>query len=321
MVAYMKKTGLSSTDDDASGSGKKDKKLRELPSSVDPMDDDDGKPASSKPKSTDAKSVAKPKSTVAKSDTKPKSAVGKSSTIVDKSSKSKSAVKNKSKSGTSQSSNVAKSSSIASKGDKPKSAASDLSPKSISSKVPGSKLAAGSRLKSSSGKSAKSTTATNKPKTPKSGSFKSNKSPSHRKPKIKVIPATEMALKPVMVDGIDHSDMTFDQKKVQFIQTLLKSNVKKLKEIPASESYKEAKDRYDAYSIEEKKPLENREPKSAKALYECNNKYFPKDVLTVCKVYDAKKFDPKKSLFLKTLRHLGKVRLPKVRIILKDKIL
>lgn len=99
--------------------------------------------------------------------------------------------------------------------------------------------------------------------------------------------------------------MSFDQKRVQFIQTLLKSNVSKLKEISASDPYEEAKKEFNMYSIEKKKPLE-RKPHSAKALYECTHKSFPADCLVVCKVYDTKSTDPTSSLFLKVLRHLGK---------------
>lgn len=72
--------------------------------------------------------------------------------------------------------------------------------------------------------------------------------------------------------------MSFDQKRVQFIQTLLKSNVRKLKELSASEPFEGAKKQFGNYTIDEKKPLE-RKAHSAKALYECNHKSFPKVIL------------------------------------------
>ncbi|XP_017461809.1 PREDICTED: probable serine/threonine-protein kinase DDB_G0277165 [Rhagoletis zephyria] len=105
--------------------------------------------------------------------------------------------------------------------------------------------------------------------------------------------------------------MTFDEKKVQFIAALLKSNVRKLKEMDATESSEEGKKAFSMYSIGEKKPLESgAKPHSAKALYLCTHKSFPPDVQVIAKLYDPKTYDPKSSLFLKTwdvIHHDGSI--------------
>lgn len=238
MVKYMKEKGLSSSSGEGSASSgstndvvssaENDKKIRELPSSVDPVDDE----GAASPKSPD----------------------GGSKTSIKGKKKSKSKSKSKS------------------------------APKRTKSLV-----------KSSTGKAGK------KPR-----SAKSSKSSKKSGGKVKMIPATEMALKPLQVKGVNYGEMTFDEKKVQFIQALLKSNVQKLKEMEATEPAEEGKKAFSMYSIGEKKVFETAKPHSAKALYVCSHKSFPPDVQVIAKVYDAKSYDPKSSLFLKVLRHLGK---------------
>lgn len=234
MIKYMKEKGLSKSDEGSSTSTEStenDKKIRELPSSVDPVEDEP-QVATKSPKSPD---------TISKISNK---------------SKKKSKSKTKSKS---------------------------------------AKLRHKSLVKSSTGK------VKGKPR-----SAKSSKS-SKKVGKVKMIPATEMALKPLQVKGVNYGEMSFDEKKVQFIQALLKSNVRKLKEMDASESSEEGKKAFSMYSIGEKKPLESgAKPHSAKALYVCSHKSFPPDVQVIAKLYDPKTYDPKSSLFLKVLRHLGK---------------
>ncbi|XP_017490615.1 PREDICTED: aurora kinase B-B-like [Rhagoletis zephyria] len=257
MVKYMKEKGLtSSTGSDSGGGGggsssassssandvvssveDKKKKVRELPSSVDPADDDDVSPKSS-----------------SSGDSKTKAAKKKSSSSSKKKSKGK---RSKSKSSTG-------------KGRK----------KSL--------------VKSSTG-------AVNK-KSPLSA-----KSKSSSKGKFKMVANTEMALKPLQVKGVNYGEMTFDEKKVQFMQTLLKANVSKLKSLPATEPSEEGKKAFSMYNLDEKKPLETGKPHSAKALYTCTHKSFSPDIQVVAKVYDAATYDPKSSLFLKVLRHLGKL--------------
>lgn len=249
MVKYMKEKGLStlnegnsssSSANDVVSSAENEKKIRELPSSVDPVKDE---PAS--PKLGDgSKTSIKPKK---KSKSK---------------SKSKSAPKMRTK----------------------------------------------SLVKSSTGKQGK-----------KTRSAKSSKSSKKSEGKMKMIPATEMALKPLQVKGVNYGEMTFDEKKVQFIQALLKSNVRKLKKTEATESGEEGKKAFSMYSIGEKKVLETAKAHSAKALYLCSHKSFPPDLQVIAKVYDSKSYDPKSSLFLKVLRHLGKTH-PNVIQVIKVKI-
>lgn len=137
-------------------------------------------------------------------------------------------------------------------------------------------------------------------------SLKRRKSSENKGKTGKVIPATVMALKPITVPGMDYDKLTFDEKQIKFIRELLRSNVKALKEMDASIPYEEAKKEFDMYSLGDKEPLCYK-PHSAQAIYVCSHKHFPRELIIVCKLYEARgAYDPKKSLFLKTLRHLGK---------------
>lgn len=197
----------------------------------------------------------------------------------------------------------------------------DVSPKSSSSGDSKTKAAkkksSSSSKKKSKGKRSKSKSSTGKGR--KKSLVKSStgavnkksplsaKSKSSSKGKFKMVANTEMALKPLQVKGVNYGEMTFDEKKVQFMQTLLKANVSKLKSLPATEPSEEGKKAFSMYNLDEKKPLETGKPHSAKALYTCTHKSFSPDIQVVAKVYDSATYDPKSSLFLKVLRHLGKL--------------
>lgn len=179
---------------------------------------------------------------------------------------------------------------------------SKITSKKSKSKIKSADSAIGTK-DASSKVAAKSSTKLKKSRSKQS--IKSSKS----KQKMKIIPDSEMALKPVIVGGMNEEhEMTFDQKKVQFIQMLLKANVKKLKETEATEPPEEGKKNFNMYDFKDKKvPLEHRKPHSAKALYQCLHKSFG-DLALVVKVYDAseKAYDPHHSHYLKMIRHLSK---------------
>ena len=104
----------------------------------------------------------------------------------------------------------------------------------------------------------------------------------------------------------NYDELTFDEKKVLFLKTLLTANIGKLKRTPATEPPEEGEQSFRLYSIDEEKPLWTGKPHSAKALYVATHQSFPPEIQVVCKQYDAKLYNPKSSLFLKVLRHLGK---------------
>ena len=146
---------------------------------------------------------------------------------------------------------------------------------------------------------------------PSSSGLKKKSSKSSSKRKFKMVANAELALAPLQEMGgvpgtANYDELTFDEKKVLFLKTLLTANIGKLKRTPATEPPEEGEQSFRLYSIDEEKPLWTGKPHSAKALYVATHQSFPPEIQVVCKQYDAKLYNPKSSLFLKVLRHLGK---------------
>lgn len=112
-------------------------------------------------------------------------------------------------------------------------------------------------------------------------------------------------LKPLVVPGMNvrYNEMPFDEKRVKYIQTLLKSNVRQLYDIPPTLKVEENKDIFEGYFINEKKALPFKYH-SAKFICEAQN-YEYKDFLFVYKEYDSS-WLPKHETYFKVLRWLAK---------------
>ncbi|KAI2807279.1 hypothetical protein BLOT_009242 [Blomia tropicalis] len=329
MFKYMKEKGLSNISESDISESHNKKKVRELPSSIDPIEDES---SSKNPSSSKGSAYSKKSGSVASSSMKTLSGSKKSGSTASSTAASNSSPKTSASSKKSGST----ASSIAASNSSPKtSVLSKKSGSTASSTAPGSSTAPSlSRNKSSSAsksmfsgkpsgsKSNKSSSQSTMKsvKMEKSGSMLSDSSKVNSKSKvksslkvsksstkkIKVISAAKMALglKPVSVSGVNYNEMAFDEKRVQFIQTLLRSNVKKLSDIIGADSAEASAKLFEKYTISSK-PF-NSNPHSAKQLNETTHCDFPKDCVILCKQYDSSKYDPKSSLFLRILRHLGK---------------
>jgi len=101
----------------------------------------------------------------------------------------------------------------------------------------------------------------------------------------------------------------FSEREMNFSMKLIKSNLIRLAEIqPTVDASSDPE--YPKYNIEKSKPLMGPgnkpvEGHSCKKIYNATHSDY-KSTGLVCKIYDAKKYDPKKNEYLRILRHISK---------------
>ena len=102
------------------------------------------------------------------------------------------------------------------------------------------------------------------------------------------------------VNVANYTEMTFDERAVKFLQQLLKSNVKRFKEIQPWDKVDKNQEGFETYTINKSQIVAK--PKSSVAIYVAHHKHF-KDHPLACKMYKVKSA---KLMHFKMLRHFGK---------------